>query len=96
MKRGEVLFQGPTHHQYQQKCQINVPGICPKFGEGGLFGRAWSKIEKFKIDLVPSKMRKAGCKNGQFYPPLKKNNNLKEVVGLKAQIFQFFQFLLTC
>ena len=45
MKRGEVLFQGPTHQKYQQKCQINVPGICSKFGEGGgLFGRAWSKI----------------------------------------------------
>ena len=41
MKTGEVLFQGPTHHKNQQKCQINVPGICPKLGGGGggLFGR---------------------------------------------------------
>ena len=44
MKRGEVLFQGPTHHKYQQKCQINVPGICPKFGEGG--GAFWASLVK--------------------------------------------------
>ena len=34
MKKGEVLFQGPSHHKkISKKCDISVPGIYPKFGE---------------------------------------------------------------
>ena len=47
MKREEVLFQEPAHQKkIDKKCEISVPGICPKFGEWGPFERTWSKMEK--------------------------------------------------
>ena len=79
MKTGEVLFQGPTHHKNQQKCQM---------------ANLVKNRRKFKIDLVPSKDAKSRMQKWPILPSPKKNN-LKEVVGLKAQIFHFFQFLLT-
>ena len=68
IKRGEVLFQGPTHHKNQQK---NVKLTFQEFvlnREGGHFlSKLGHKWENFL-----QKMPKAGWENGQFYPHLKK------------------------
>ena len=51
MRRGEVLFQGPTHHKNQQNVKLTFQEFVLNWGGGG-GGAFWANLGKNGKKLV--------------------------------------------